>query len=104
MPVDTALRALFQPLRLEPLEPKPLVTVLMSTFNQRRFLPAAIESILQQSYSNWELVICDDGSWDDSWTILEKFASTDHRIRTIRKLNGGQASGFNAAYALSSGK
>ena len=59
----------------------PLISVLMPAFNCGRFIEQAIESIVRQSYLNWELLICDDGSSDESTEIMKKFVLTDKRIR-----------------------
>lgn len=59
-----------------------LVSVLMPVFNAEKYLAEAIESIINQSYSNFELVICNDGSTDSSNTIIEKFK--DNRIVYIK--------------------
>ncbi len=60
----------------------PLVTVLMPVFNGEKFLSQAIESILNQTYSNFELLIIDDGSTDNSIQIIESFH--DSRIKLIK--------------------
>lgn len=101
---ETSLADLLSPVPMGPLDSQPLVTVLMSTFNRRKFLSEAVDSVLAQSYSRWELVICDDGSVDDSWSILKEYAKADNRIRVLWQPNRGQASGFNTAYAASRGQ
>jgi hypothetical protein len=93
-----------QPIDLTPLSAKPLVSILLSNYNYGRFIGDAIRSALQQTYSSIELIICDDGSTDDSLRIIEGFAGTDARLQLISKANGGQASGFNAAFAASRGE
>jgi glycosyltransferase involved in cell wall biosynthesis len=60
----------------------PLVTILMLTYNRAHFLPAAIESVLGQTYTNWELVVIDDGSTDTTVELMKKYS--DARIRYIR--------------------
>ncbi len=50
-----------------------------------------------------ELIICDDGSTDESARVIEQYQRKDPRVRMIRKANGGQASGLNAAFAASRG-
>src|ERR1700748_2758334 len=89
---------------LRPLPANPLVSILVSNYNYGRFIAESIQSVLDQTYSNFELVICDDGSTDDSVRIVEEYARKDARVRLIRKANGGQASGFNAAFAASRGE
>jgi len=60
----------------------PLVTILMLTYNRAHFLPEAIESVIHQTYQNWELVIIDDGSTDRTTDLMTSY--TDPRIRYIR--------------------
>jgi len=62
-------------------ETKPKVSICLPVFNGARHLSLAIESILNQSATNWELLISDDGSTDDSWQIIENFANKDDRIK-----------------------
>ena len=93
-----------KPMSLPPLPARPLVSVLLPNHNYARFLPEAIESVLAQSYSNWEVLVCDDGSTDNSCAIVEQYCSQDRRIRLVRQVNGGQAAALNAAYALSTGQ
>src|SRR3984885_10961342 len=87
------------PIELRPLPAQPLVSILVSNYNYGRFIADSIKSALDQTYSNIELVICDDGSTDDSVQIIEEYARQDSRLHLIAKENGGQASGFNAAFA-----
>jgi glycosyltransferase involved in cell wall biosynthesis len=63
---------------------KPIVSVCVPTYNYARFLPDCIESILQQSISEWELIICDDCSTDGTHELLSQYAARDRRIRYIR--------------------
>lgn len=60
----------------------PLVSILMLTYNRSRYIGNAIESILKQSYTNFELIILDDGSTDDTATVVGAY--TDPRIRYIQ--------------------
>jgi len=62
----------------EKLEKEPLVSILMLTYNRARYIQNAIESVLAQTYKNWELIIIDDGSTDETHTIVEAYA--DERI------------------------
>jgi len=63
---------------------RPLVSVLLPVYNGARFLSEAIESILAQSYDNFELLIADDCSGDDSLAIAEKHAGADKRLSVWR--------------------
>jgi glycosyltransferase involved in cell wall biosynthesis len=76
---------------------------LCSNYNYGQFVGRAIQSILDQTYTHFELIICDDGSTDDSCARAQTYVERDKRVKLIRKGNGGQASGYNAAYRQSSG-
>ena len=80
------------------------VSVLIANFNYGRFLGAAIESVLAQSRPVQEILVCDDGSTDDSFLVAERYAARHARVRLLRKTNGGQGSAFNTAFAASSGQ
>lgn len=80
------------------------MSVLIVNYNYERFLPDAIESVLAQSYPNFEIVVCDDGSTDNSRSTIEKYASRDRRIRTIFKSNARVAAALNDAYQASTGE
>lgn len=72
----------------------PRVTVILSSLNHAKYLAAAIESVLNQTFGDFELFIVDDASGDDSWSIIQRF--DDHRITAIRnpiRMRG--AYGFN---------
>ena len=56
----------------------------MPVYNSSRYVAEAISSILEQTYTNFEFLIVDDASQDDSWAILQRFAATDTRIRIFR--------------------
>jgi glycosyltransferase involved in cell wall biosynthesis len=79
---------------------KPLVSVLINNFNYARFLPAAIESVLAQTYQSVQIIVVDDGSTDESLKMLEPYRG---RVHVIAKSNGGQASAFNAGFTVISG-
>src|SRR6202046_1536559 len=92
------------PIGLLPLPEEPLVSILVSNYNYGRYIGDSIQSALDQTYPNIELIICDEGSTDDSVSVIEPYWQKDPRVRLIRKDNGGQASGFNAAFAASRGE
>jgi glycosyltransferase involved in cell wall biosynthesis len=92
------------PIELVPLSAEPLVSILVSNYNYGRYIGESIQSALDQTYLNIELIVCDDGSTDDSVSVIEEYLRKDPRVRLIRKGNGGQGSGFNAAFAASRGE
>src|SRR5437016_1016281 len=82
---------------------KPKVSVLIDTYNYGRFIGHAIDSVIAQTISEAEreIIVVDDGSTDDTRSIVEKFGNS---VRYIRKENGGQASAFNVGVAASRGE
>lgn len=62
----------------------PLVSVIMLVYNNVRFLKEAIDSVIDQTYQNWELIIHDDGSTDGAWEVAQILAKKDSRIRAYR--------------------
>ncbi|MBV9389141.1 MAG: glycosyltransferase [Chroococcidiopsidaceae cyanobacterium CP_BM_ER_R8_30] len=79
----------------------PLVSILINNYNYGRFLAEAINSALNQTYSNTEIVVVDDGSTDNSREVIENYGD---KIIPLFKKNGGQASAFNAGFAASRGE
>ncbi len=60
------------PVALRPLPAEPLVSILVSNYNYARYIGHAIQSALDQTYANIELIVCDDGSTDDSVQVIEE--------------------------------
>jgi hypothetical protein len=89
---------------LDPLPERPLVSVLIASYNYAAYLPTTIESVRAQSYANWQLVVCDDGSTDDSWQVLQAYADRDERIVAVRQENAGAAVALGSAFARSDGE
>jgi glycosyltransferase involved in cell wall biosynthesis len=78
----------------------PRVSIIVTSFNYGRFLAAAIESCLAQTYPDTEVIVVDDGSTDDSRRIIEGYGSA---VQAIFKENGGHASAINVGFAACSG-
>jgi glycosyltransferase involved in cell wall biosynthesis len=76
----------------------------MAVYNCQRYVSAAVESILSQTFHDFEFIVIDDGSADDSKAILEKFAAQDARIRLVRRPNKGLTKSLNEAIALANGE
>lgn len=91
-------------IQVQPSPAKPQVSVLMAVYNTDRFLRQALDSILQQTFTDFELVIIDDGSTDRSGKILERYAARDARIRLTRRENRGVARTRNELIALARGE
>ena len=81
---------------------QPLVSVLMPLYNKAEFVAESIESVLNQTYSNIELIIVDDGSTDDSHSIALKYAD-NKRIFVFQQENKGSSSARNWAFELCKG-
>src|SRR5206468_9751769 len=82
----------------------PTVSVIMSVYNAQRYLAAAIDSILAQTFTDFEFIIIDDGSTDRSPRILADFAAKDSRIRVETRANKGLTRSLNEAIGLSRGE
>lgn len=75
---------------------KPEISVIMSVYNDEKYIAKAIDSILTQSFSNFELIICDDYSTDRSSNIIEKYVKQDNRIVFFKnEKNLGLATSLN---------
>ena len=79
------------------------ITVLMPAYNSARFLPEAIESVLAQTHCDFEFLIVDDGSTDDTLRIARSFAVRDGRIKVISHENLGMGASLNDAMKIASG-
>ncbi|HHP2259157.1 TPA: glycosyltransferase, partial [Klebsiella pneumoniae] len=66
------------------IQEKPLITVYIPTHNRSILLKRAVDSVLRQTYENFEIIICDDGSSDNTADYLVDLASRDHRVKFIR--------------------
>ncbi|WP_251441112.1 glycosyltransferase family 2 protein [Veillonella intestinalis] len=82
------------------------VSIIMGVYNSKnkRSLCRSIESIQAQTFTDWEFIICDDASTDDSYEIIEKFSSNDNRIKIIKNnVNLGLAGALNRAIKIAQG-
>ena len=86
------------------LEENKKVSVIMGVYNGMDTLKEAIESIINQTYSNWELIVCDDQSTDESLSTLKTYALKDNRIKVItNSKNSGLAASLNHCLKYVSG-
>jgi glycosyltransferase involved in cell wall biosynthesis len=84
---------------------EPLLSILMTAFNREQYITEAIESVLNSSYKNFELIIVDDSSEDLTCAIIEKYASLDSRIRFYRnEFNLGDYRNRNKASSYAKGE
>ena len=74
---------------------QPLISVIVPVYKAEKYLPACLDSLLGQTYQNFELLLVDDGSPDKYWEILQQYAARDARVRIFRKENGGVSSARN---------
>ena len=81
----------------------PLITVAMPVYNCENYLEEAVNSILTQTYSNFELIIIDDGSTDHSLKLLHVLASQDSRIRLVSRENRGISNTVNEIIEMAQG-
>jgi len=86
----------------DPMAETPLISIVLPTYNGATYLAQSIESCLAQTYTNWELIIVDDGSTDKTPEVIEEYLKSDDRIRSIRhsrncKLPKALNTGFAAA-------
>jgi len=70
----------------------PIITVLMAVFNSEKYLDEAINSVISQTFTNWELICVNDGSTDSSLEILLNYEKLDSRIKILNIINTGLAS------------
>jgi len=82
----------------------PMVSVIITTFNRAKLLQGAIQSVLNQTFSDWELVIADDGSTDDTGRVVQGIALADSRIRYVRWTNGGLSAARAKALPMTRGR
>lgn len=84
---------------------QPLVSIVMPVYNGEKYIVEALESVINQSYDDWELIIVNDCSTDSTGKVLADFAENDLRIRVIEnKTNCGAAKSRNAAISESKGQ
>lgn len=87
------------------MEYEPLVSVIIAAYNAEAYIAECINSIIQQTYQNWELIICDDASHDKTRMICNKFAETHDRIKIIyNETNKHAAYSRNRCIEIANGK
>ena len=81
-----------------------MISIIVPVYNVEKYIKRCVDSVISQSYLDWELVLVDDGSTDDSGKICEEYAKKDSRIRCFHKSNGGQASARNLGLENANGE
>ena len=82
---------------------QPLISILIPFKNTEVYIGECLTSILQQSYTNWETIIIDDGSSDTSYKIVDEFAKSDARIKLLKNKNSGIITALQLGYSHSNG-
>lgn len=80
-----------------------LISIVCAAYNSKNYITETINSVLNQDYENWELLIIDDCSTDDTFQIVESEAKNDHRIRTFRNI-ANSGSGFSRNIGIKNAK
>ena len=80
-----------------------LISIIIPIYNSEKYLKECIESVIKQSYKNFELILVDDGSKDNSKNICDEYSLKDNRIRVIHKENSGAADSRNKGLEASVG-
>lgn len=86
------------------MEHNPLISVIVPVYNVEEFLPRCVDSLLEQTYRNLEIILVDDGTRDNSDKICDVYAARDPRVRVIHKENGGLSSARNAGIDIAQGE
>lgn len=82
---------------------QPLISIIVPVYKVEQYLHKTIGSVLAQTYTNWELLLIDDGSPDNSGAICDEYAEKDNRIKVFHKKNGGVSSARNVGLDNASG-
>lgn len=77
-------------------KPLPLISIIVPIYNIAEYASECIQSLINQTYKNIEIILVDDGSTDHSPVICDEFAEQDERIKVIHKRNGGLSDARNA--------
>ena len=86
------------------MENKPKISVIVPVYNAEKYLDRCVESIINQTFKDFELILVDDGSTDDSGVLSDKLATKDKRIKVFHKENGGVSSARNIGLDNALGK
>lgn len=87
-----------------PNKENPLISVIVPIYKVEKYLQKCVQSIINQTYKNLEIILVDDGSPDNCGIICDKLAERDDRIRVIHKKNGGLSSARNAGIEIANGE
>lgn len=76
------------------------VSIITPCYNRDQYIGKTIESVLAQQFEDWEYIVVDDGSTDDSWQVIQTYAAQDSRIKPFRQANGGACKARNQGFKL----
>lgn len=82
----------------------PLISIIVPVYNVETYLRQCLDSIIAQTYTEWEAILVDDGSEDNSGSICDEYTQRDNRLRVIHKDNGGVSSARNMGIEKAKGK
>ena len=82
----------------------PLVSIIVPIYNTSEYLPRCLDSIINQTHKNLEIILIDDGSTDDSSKIADDYAKKDKRIKVIHQKNAGQSAARNVGIKKATGE
>lgn len=80
-----------------------MISIIIPVYNTAEYLPRCLQSIMSQTYTNWEAILIDDGSHDESGSICDEYASKDCRFKVLRQKNQGVVIARNNALAIAEG-
>ncbi|MBQ3006127.1 MAG: glycosyltransferase [Clostridia bacterium] len=86
------------------MENQALISVIIPVYNVEAYLRECVESVLKQTYQNFEIILVDDGSTDSSGDICDEYAGNDERISVVHQKNGGLSAARNTGLAEANGK
>lgn len=86
------------------MERQPLISVIVPVWNGEKYLAECVESIVSQSLEDMEIILVDDGSTDGTWSMMERLAGKDERIRILHQENAGVSEARNAGIDMSRGR
>ena len=95
---------MLKPLSLPAISEAPLVSILVASYNYEAYITEAVQSAQRQTYSKLEIIVCDDGSSDNSCDIVAALAKEDDRISLLRQENAGVAAALNRAFDVAKGE
>jgi glycosyltransferase EpsJ len=82
----------------------PTVSIIVANYNKEKYLADALESVRRQTFTNWECIVVDDGSTDDSRKIIKRFVAKDPRFRAVFQENSGACAARNSGLRIAKGE